>query len=35
VKDFIGKDQLRKIGERYGKSEYGKYLLRLSEEGLP
>jgi glucose-1-phosphate thymidylyltransferase len=29
---FIGKTELRSLGNKYGKSEYGKYLLRLAEE---
>jgi len=31
-KGFIGKAELRKLGEKYGKSEYGQYLLRVLEE---
>jgi len=29
---FIKQAQLRKLGEKYGKSEYGKYLLKLIED---
>ncbi len=32
AKGFIGEKELRKLGEKYGKSEYGKYLLRLLDE---
>ncbi len=32
VKGFIGKDGLKKLAERYGKSEYGKYLHKLLED---
>lgn len=32
VKGFIPKEGLRKLGEKYGKSEYGKYLLKLLED---
>ncbi|MGZ3650032.1 MAG: glucose-1-phosphate thymidylyltransferase RfbA [Bdellovibrionota bacterium] len=32
ARGFIGKTELRKLGEKYGKSEYGKYLLRLLED---
>jgi glucose-1-phosphate thymidylyltransferase len=35
ARGFIGEAELRKLGERYGKSEYGKYLLRLLEEPAP
>jgi glucose-1-phosphate thymidylyltransferase len=31
-KGFIGRDELRKLGEKYGKSEYGRYLLRVLDE---
>ncbi|MBU6367927.1 MAG: glucose-1-phosphate thymidylyltransferase, partial [Gemmatimonadetes bacterium] len=30
---FIDRDQLRTLGGRLGKSAYGQYLVRLSEEG--
>jgi glucose-1-phosphate thymidylyltransferase len=29
---FIGRELMRALGEKYGKSEYGKYLQRLAEE---
>jgi hypothetical protein len=32
AKGFIGETELRKLGEKYGKSEYGQYLLRLPKE---
>jgi glucose-1-phosphate thymidylyltransferase len=32
---FISRDQLRKLGDKYGKSEYGKYLLKLIEDPRP
>ena len=32
TKGFITKEGLRKLGEKYGKSEYGKYLLKLLED---
>lgn len=31
-KGFIDQAGLRRLGEKYGKSEYGKYLLRCAEE---
>jgi glucose-1-phosphate thymidylyltransferase len=31
-KGFIGREELRKLGEKYGKSEYGRYLLRVLDE---
>lgn len=35
AKGFIGEAELRKLGEKYGKSEYGKYLLRVLDEDRP
>lgn len=32
TKGFITKEGLRRLGEKYGKSEYGKYLLKLLED---
>lgn len=33
TKGFIDREQLRKLGEKYEKSGYGRYLLRLASEG--
>lgn len=32
AKGFITEDQVRKLGQKFGKSEYGRYLMRLPEE---
>lgn len=32
VKKFIDREGLKKLGEKYGKSDYGKYLLKLLED---
>ncbi|MFG1416788.1 glucose-1-phosphate thymidylyltransferase RfbA [Xanthobacter sp. V0B-10] len=32
VSGLIGRDQLHKLGEKLGKSEYGRYLMRIAEE---
>lgn len=32
AKGFVTKEGLRKLGEKFGKSEYGKYLLKLLED---
>ncbi len=32
LRGFIGRNELRSLGEKYGKSEYGKYLLHVYEE---
>jgi glucose-1-phosphate thymidylyltransferase len=34
-KGFIGEAELRRLGEKYAKSEYGQYLLRVLEEDQP
>jgi len=35
TKGFIDREQLRKLGEKYEKSGYGRYLLRLASEDRP
>jgi glucose-1-phosphate thymidylyltransferase len=33
--DFIGREQLGRLGDRLGKSNYGQYVRRLAAEGTP
>ncbi len=35
IKKFITADQLRKLGDKYGKSDYGRYLHKLLEDPRP
>ena len=35
LKQYISAEQLKELGERYGKSSYGRYLIRVAENRAP